>query len=185
MNINEANSIVADLLDEETAEEYLHRLPDFYDHAQKQIATTVGYIERVIDFTPESDGEVDVSALLLEKTGKQLYRVARVISGGSAANVYQSVYDLKAGTRYRFLCYVYPETITDETDENYEFEVPQEALPAITYYAAAKAVGADSDKSQYYLLMEQYNNILQNMYEAKNDSVSVNVVRLGGNVNGI
>lgn len=185
MTINEANSIVADLLDEETAEDYLHRLPDFYDHAQKQIATTVGFIERVIDITPETDGEVDVSELVLEKTGKQLYRVARVISGSSAINIYQSVYNLSAGVRYRFLCYVYPETITDNTSDDYEFEVPQEALPAITYYAAAKAVGADSDKSQYYLLMEQYNNILQNMHEAKNDNISVKVVNLGGNINGI
>lgn len=184
MTINEANSIVADLLDEETYDEYAHRLPDFYDHAQKQIATTVGYIERVFEIQPETDGEVDIAALLHERMGKKLYRVARIISG-STTNVYQSVYDLKAGQRYRFLCYVYPETITETTSLNYEFEVPSEAAPAIVYYAAAKVVGADSDKSQYYLLMEQYNNILQNMYEAKTDGITVNVVKLGGNINGI
>ena len=181
MNIEQANSIVADLLDEETYDEFKHKLPDFYDHAQKQIATTVGHITTVVEFIPELTGEYDVSERVREVLDRKLYRIRRVLSeGDSALRLFKTTFSLQSGMRYRFVVDVYPQTVTESTPESYEFEIPEEAQPALTYYAAAHCVTTDNDKGPYYAFMDRYNNILQNMSDAQRESVSVKIVRLGG-----
>lgn len=186
MNIEQANSIVADLLDEESYDEFKHKLPDFYDHAQKQIATTVGHITHVIEFTPEITGEYDISDRVMEKLNRKLYRVRRVVTdGGSALRVFKTTYNMLGGHLYRIVVDVYPQTINESTPVSHEFEIPEEAQPALTYYAAAHCTTTDNDKGPYYAFMDRYNNILQNMADAERDSVSVNVVKLGGGDYGI
>lgn len=186
MNIEQANSIVADLLDEESYDEFKHKLPDFYDHAQKQIATTVGHITRVIEFTPELTGEYDVSERVQEILNRKLYRVRRILSDGdSALRLFKTTYSMQGGVRHRLIVDVYPETVTESTPVSYEFEIPEEAQPALTYYAAAHCTTTDNDKGPYYAFMDRYNNILQNMADAQRDSVSISIVKLGGESYGI
>lgn len=171
--------MVARLLDEETADEFQHKLPSFYDYAQKQIATTVDYIENNITVSPaESVRDTDIADELLNQTGKRLYKLRRIITDGEYEHLYDNVYRLYGGQSYRMLCYVYPDTITNDTDSEYEFEVSQEACPAIVYYAAAQTVITDTDLRPYYAFMDRYNNILQNISEARRNNVTVKVVEL-------
>lgn len=179
MNLSQARDMVARLLDEETADEFQHKLPSFYDYAQKQIATTVDYIENNIIVTPLEDvRDTDISKELMTQTGKRLYKLRRIITDGEYKHLYDNVYRLYGGTDYRMLCYVYPDTISEETDLEYEFEVSPEAQPAIVYYAAAQTVITDTDQRPYYAFMDRYNNILQNISEARRNNVTVKVVEL-------
>ena len=188
MNISEANDMVARLLDEESPEEFKNKLPGFYDHAQKQIATTVANIEGVFEFVPDTTKEYDISDVVRETIGKTMYKLNRVIAadGLSAERVYGRVYKLFQGVTYRVFCYVYPDTIDLNTDEHkYQFEVREEAIPALIYYAAAHVVATESDKAPYYMFMDRYNNILQNISDSKHTTASINIVKLGGVSGGI
>ncbi len=189
MNIEQANSMVAELIDEESPADFKNKLPGFYDHAQKQIATTVAHIERVFEFTPDKTDEYDMADVVLKTIGKRMYKLCRVMTVDVASapqRVYGRVFKLSAGTKYRVLCYVYPDTVGDNTDTvTYEFEIPEEAQPALVYYAAAHVVATENDKAPYYMFMDRYNNILQNISDAKTASTSINVVNLGGVTNGI
>ena len=93
-------------------------------------------------------------------------------------------YIFSSGT-HRIFCNVYPDDITNSTPAEYTFEVSPEAQPAIVYYAAAQCMVTDTDQRPYYSFMERYNNILQNISDSKRLNASINIVKLGGNTNGI
>lgn len=187
MNIYETNKLVAELLGEESAEEIKTALPGFYDQAQKQIATTVAPIEKVFEFVPDLTREYDIADVVRETLGKTMYKLKRVVEldGISAERVYGRVYKLSEGTSYRVMCYVYPDTVNIDTNEHeYQFEVCEEAVSAIVYYAAAY-IAATDDKAMYSVCMDRYNNILQNINDSRHTNSSVNIVKIGGNNHGI
>ncbi len=187
MNIYEANKMVMQLLDEETDEEFKNKLPGFYDHAQKQIATTIAPIEKTFVFVPDTTNEYDIADIVKKTISKTMYKLNRVVAsdGISAERVYGRVYKLSKGIKYRVMCYVYPDTVNTDTDEHeYLFEVCEEALPALVYYAAAYVASAD-DKALYSVFMDRYNNILQNISDSKRTNASISIVKLGGGFSGI
>lgn len=187
MNIYEANKLVVNLLGEESDEEIKDALPGFYDHAQKQIATTVAPIEKIFEFVPDVTKEYDIADVVKQMLGKTMYKVNRVVfsDGTSAERVYGRVYKLLRDTSYRVMCCVYPDTVNTETDEHeYQFEICEEALPALAYYAAAY-VAATDDKGLYSVFMDRYNNILQNINDSKHTNASISIVKFGGGISGI
>ncbi len=178
MTISEANQMVINLLDDEdNAEEYIDRLPDFYDYAQKQIATTVDNIEKTLALSIESDTEIDIKERTKSELEKHLYYVKRIVTDAEYEHIYGYTYRLAPG-EYRIVCCVYPETVTSDTAPEYAFEISPEAQPAIVYYAAAQACVTDADLRPYYAFMDRYNNILQNINDAKNNTVTVKAVKL-------
>lgn len=181
MTLQQANRKVANLLDEETADEFEHRLYDFYDYAQKQIATTVDHIEEIIKINPVFDGEFDIAEQLYERTGKRLYKICKITTDADFKHLHKNSYQFYAGREYTITCYVYPETITEDTEPSYEFEISPEAQSAIIYYAAAQTMLTDTDQRPYYSLIDRYNNILQNISDVKRENINLNVVKLGGN----
>lgn len=180
MTLESANKMVANLLDEETPEEFEHKLPAFYDYAQKQIATTVDYIKTMTHITVESETEIDIGEYVNSESDKNVYAVRRIIPSDNVTKLYDKTYKLPAG-EYRVICDVYPQTITADTPPDYEFEISPEAQPALVYYAAAQSQTMESDLRPRSAFMDMYNNILQNISDAKREGVSLNVIKLGGN----
>lgn len=178
MNISEAKTLVASLLDEETADEFEHKLPAFYDYAQKQIATTVDYIKKDITLVPDKTADTDIAELVKTRIGKRLYKLRKITSDDSFEHLHDNFYRFYAGGEYIISCCVYPDTIDKETPPEYEFEVSPEAQPAIVYYAAAQTVITDTDQRPYYAFMDRYNNILQNINDARRDNITVRAVVL-------
>ena len=178
MNISQANDIVANLLDDESASEYLSKLPVYYDFAQKQIATTVDNIHKkfILDFDIKT--QVDLKKYLETKYNTKIFKIKKIISSESYTRVYGDEYVFDKGV-FEVFCDVYPQTITNDTSLDAEFEVSPEAQPAICYYAAAQCVATESDRGPYVAFIDRYNNILQNIADTRRDKASINIVKLG------
>ncbi len=177
MTLLEANEQVFALLDEEEDENILIKLPAFYDYAQKQIATTVDHISANLKIEVEDSSEIDLNELVKEKLGKKLFKVQKIVSDAAHEHVFGFIYKFEKGT-YRLFVYVYPDTISEETDEDYEFEISEEACPALVYYAASQVVVTDTDQRQYYAFLDRYNNVLQNISDTRRNNVVVKIVEV-------
>ena len=184
MNIRDVNTMVAGLIDEETIDEYSNKIRGYYDAAQKQIATTVDFVNAEFEMNIGEPAEIDIEKYIKINFSKRIYKLCKILSDKAPTRVFGLKYNFSPGM-YRIFCYVYPEDITNSTPEDYEFEVSPEAQPAIAYYAAAKCVVTDSDQRPYYAFMDGYNNILQNINDSRNKNTSINIVKIGGQNNGI
>lgn len=183
MDIREADNMVIGIIEAESIDEY-KSIRAYYDAAQKQIASTVDPIEAEYMLEISSDTELNLKKYIQDKHSKILFRVRKILGENSYTRVFGNTYNFPKG-EYRVFCYVYPDTITDSTPVDYEFEVSLQAQAAIAYYAAAQCVVGESDQRPYYAFMDRYNNILLNINDTKKDNVSLNIVKLGDGINGI
>ena len=80
MNISEANKMVTGLLELESLDEYKGAIPAYYDAAQKQISTTVDYIEAEYNIECEASAEIDLKEYIETHFLKKLLRIRKILS---------------------------------------------------------------------------------------------------------
>lgn len=154
MTVQRANNIVKSLIGEDDFHIFEQSLTEFYNVAQRQIATTVCPIIKTVVL---EGGEVTLPP--------DLYRIRSVSCS------YQRQGDTiftDAGQRFTLTYLAYPKDVTDKTSV---FEIAPEAQSALPFYAAAQAVAADSDMRRFNSFMDSYNNILANIAAQDKQSI--------------
>lgn len=160
MTVERANNIVKSLIGEDDFHIFESSLTEFYNIAQRQIATTVCPIIKTVVL---EGGENTLPS--------DLYRIRSVSCS------YQRQGDkifTEPKERFTLTYLAYPKDVSDKASV---FETDPEAQSALPFYAAAQAVAADSDMRRFNSFMDSYNNILENI-AAQKKSVSVRVVTL-------
>ena len=62
-----------------------------------------------------------------------------------------------------FYYYVFPEVITDETPDTYEFELPQDALEILPYGVASDILKSDASTNYGAIYTQRYETMLQRL----------------------
>ena len=170
MNIGQAKKMLKSLIGEDCYNDISDIVNSYFDVAQKQIATTVDFIEKT--FEAAGPGEVALPPGCM--------RIKRVSPDGSFETAGKKRLRLLEAGDYLITYYAYPQVLDEETPDSYEFEISPEALSAIVYFAAANAVITDNDMRPYYAFSDRYNNILQNISSARTGQSAVRLVDLEG-----
>ncbi len=172
MDISSAKKLLRSLIGDDCYQEISDIVNSYFDVAQKQIATTVDFIERSVE--AKGPGTITLP--------ENSMRIARVKSENDSEFEIKSskAVELLSDDDYTVYYYAYPTVLDDSTPDSYEFEVSPEAHSAIVFFAAANAVITDNDMRPYYAFNDRYNNILENIASAKRTGGAVKVVSLGG-----
>ena len=105
-----------------------------------------------------SEGD-KVSFADIEKVcGNEVYQLYNVSGVKYSSKANGTVLKILEGGTAEIDCYVYPERITDKTNDNYEFELSADALEIMPYGIAADLLKSD--------VSAEYGNIYATRYEA-------------------
>ena len=159
MTIAQVRKMVMYLLDEDSDDEFKGKVNVYFDMAQKQIATTVDFLQKQIKF---------------ETTGKFLLPDDFFKLKSASGTDFEIIgKDIIVSSPLEINYYAYPADITENSADDTNFEISLIGQSAIPYFAAAQLVITDTDMRPYYAFLDRYNNILQNISLSKNGSVKV------------
>lgn len=164
MTLRQAKQIVRFLLDPELYDQYSDKLGAFFDMGQKRVAATTDFIERHITVVTEGATEIDFA-----QRDAKFYKLHR-ITGGDWDKLSQTRVRLQGG-EYDILYYIYPETITEHTAPDYEFEISEAGQAALPYYVAAQVTISEHDLRYHQVYSDEFAAILENVDAARRDGL--------------
>lgn len=162
MTLGEAKNKVYMLLDEHSAggevehdEDIELKMVHFFDMAQKQLSQ-IKKILKVKRFTAQS-GKTEYA---MPGDFRTLYRIWR--DGAAATNRYRwrggrlLIPERDAGCEFVVEYFAMPETIPEDSDDEYEFEIAPDACECMPYYVAAQQLLPDL-VMDYGAMLTMYN----------------------------
>ncbi len=159
MTIADARKIVMYLLDEDSDEDFKGKVNSYFDIAQKQIATTVDFIQKQTQYSKAGTYPLPDDFFKIKRVEGTDFEII----GGS----------IKVSGPVTVWYFAYPSDIDESSSDDTEFEISVIGQSAIPYFAAAQLVITDTDMRPYYAFSDRYNNILQNITLSKNGNVKV------------
>lgn len=156
MTYKEAVDTALKLIDSERSEFDDSLFPFFADTAQKKIAMYGKGIEKVITIEKPDDTETETEI-------SDFYRLVRTEIRGSGGQVHYYMFNNKFITDSEGTIDVYyyamPETIDENTPDDYEFEVSPETHNAIAYYIGYELIKTD-DTALAQMLLNEWNRYM-------------------------
>jgi hypothetical protein len=121
-----------------------------------------------------SKGDLIDFAQLEKECGYEVYQVALVSGVNVAPKANGSIYKvLESGTAEVEL-YVYPERITDKTNDNYEFELSADVLEVMPYGIAGDLLKTDVSANYGSVYSSRYEQML-NRLDTRNQLFSISI----------
>lgn len=166
MTLGELKNIVLHLLDENNKSDITKRFNSFFNIGQLEIATTCGFIIKT-HFIANNEGTY------VYEMPKDFY-IAQGIYVKDSNGFYVKTNDfiwqgekelvLHKKGEYKILYKAYPVAITNETTDDFEFEIPLIAQNALPFYVAAQICATD-ERDKYVGFLQQYQHKLVNLME--------------------
>ncbi len=172
MTLAQAKRIVRFLLDAEVYFQYEHKLNAFFDLGQKRIACTTDFLQAEKTVEAERESEIDLVAL-----DDRFYRLKKV-EGGSFEKLSPTRIRVAAGN-YRLIYERYPETVDEETTEEYTFEISEFAQTALPYFVASQITAMEHDLRYHQLYADEFAAILENVAVARKEG-NLHVISTAG-----
>ncbi|MBR6794419.1 MAG: hypothetical protein IKM48_08715 [Clostridia bacterium] len=176
MLVSDVEKQVLRLLDEVSVTDYAERMYRMIDEAQREIATTWGFIRRActLEVTAGEPTELPANFYAMEKADREDFEIVPMEVGGQWKN---GIIFSEGGT-VRILYKAYPTEVT-ESDAAMEIELAPEYHTALCCYVAALTQHNEYDKRAYQIFMERYNNSIASVQHAKQMTGKARVVNYG------
>ena len=172
MTLAQAKQIVRFLLDAEVYFQYEKKLSTYFDLGQKRIACTTDFLSADKVIVQDKAGQVDLTEM-----DERFYRLKK-IEGGEWEKLSPTRVELQKG-EYHIYYEIYPTDITDQTPEEYEFEISEFAQTALPYFVAAQITIAEHDLRYHQIYSDEFAAILENAAQAR-ASGNLHVVQFEG-----
>ncbi|MEF9983940.1 MAG: hypothetical protein RR710_05295 [Oscillospiraceae bacterium] len=185
MTLGELKTTVLKLLDEKARADILERFNNFFNIGQLEIATTCGFI--IKNFNIEHLGGTK-----LYDMPQDFYIAQGIYLIGEKGNLINTNDFIWQGEKrlaltkkgnYQVVYKAYPKAITDETKDDFNFEIPLIAQHALPFYVAAQVCATD-ERDKYVGFLQQYQSKLVNLMEIGRTKTRINI-DLRGAVYGI
>lgn len=110
---------------------------------------------------PVSAGELLEFAQIEKKLGYEIYQLGKVSGVNYVPRADGTVLKITESGTAEIDCYVYPERITDKTNDSYEFELPNDLLEIMPYGIAADLLKSDVSSEYGNIYATRYQSMLQ------------------------
>ena len=108
-----------------------------------------------------NEGDLITFSDFEKECGYEVFQVSIVSGVKNIAKANGTVYKVLESGTMEVECYVYPERITDKTNDNYEFELSQDALEIMPYGIAADLLKSDVSTDYGNIYATRYENMKQ------------------------
>lgn len=137
------------------------KFPDVANQIQFELAR-LKKIPRYVEM-PVSAGDVVRFADISAECGMEVFQLGRV--GGAACDLRANgtVLKVKESGTLEIDCFVYPDRITPETGDDYEFQLSDDALEVMPYGIAADILKSDVSTDYGKAYKDRYEEMLQRL----------------------
>lgn len=173
MTYAEAKKRVQQLLDEKTDKDYRDKFPGFFDSVQRDVATYKPIVRRYV--LPVTTTGQKKNEYPMPENFYRVYRVWKdweIVSNGEWMGTSILIPDGDTA-RYEIEYFAYPEKITAETPEDYEFELAADAQEAMIVGVAHRCLAMEYDLRHPNNFYAMYQGMLQNLDSGQVDSFEI------------
>lgn len=125
---------------------------------------------------PVQAGETVTKETIEQKCGKQIYQLSAISGVEYESRAEGTVIKIRSGGTMEVDCFVYPEKITDETQDSHKLELAEDALAILPYGVAADLLKSDASVDYGRAYQQRYVELRDRL----DPRFSVNFVVEGG-----
>lgn len=119
-------------------------------------------IPRYVEMAVDAGDVVQLSDISAE-CGREVFQLGNIGGADCRLRASGTVLKVKESGTLEIDCFVYPERITDETGDSYEFELSDDALEIMPYGIAADLLKSDVSTDYGTIYQSRYETMLQRL----------------------
>lgn len=119
-------------------------------------------LPKYVELTVEK-GDIITFAELEAAAGYEIYQVGNICGVNYIPKADNTVFKMLESGTAEIDCYIYPERITDSTNDNYEFELAPDVLEIMPYGVAADLLKSDVSTEYGSVYAQRYESMLQRL----------------------
>lgn len=136
-----------------------------YNYVANQIMFELARMKKIAKYVEMDVAEGDLLTFddIGGAVGYDVYQIATVSGVNHAYKANGTVVKILESGKAEIDCYVYPESITENTKDNYEFELSADALEIMPYGIAADLLKSDISTEYGSIYATRYETMLQRL----------------------